>query len=85
MVYESVVGKAPGGIDMVSFFSFLFPSFCFIETHDGYHSSAFGKSKKGRFSAAYGYLGGQTVQQVLDLNTAERFHSAPYSVVSRVT
>lgn len=36
MVYESVVGKAPGGIDMVSFFSFLFPSFCFIETHDGY-------------------------------------------------
>ena len=80
MVYESIVDEASGGIGFVLV---LFP--CFIQTHGGYHPSAFGKSKKGRFSAAYGYLGGQTVQQVLDLNTAERFHSAPYSVVSRVT
>jgi hypothetical protein len=29
---------------------------CFIQTHGGYHASAFGKSKKGRFSVAYGYL-----------------------------
>lgn len=52
MVYESVVDKASGSIDL-----FLVPFSCFIESHDGCYPSAFGKAKKGRVSEAYGYLG----------------------------
>ena len=75
MVYESIVDEASGGIGFVLV---LFP--CFIQTHGGYHPSAFGKSKRAGLTWRMVTWSGRSIRQALEV-LLERLQYASTSIV----